>query len=974
MGSIKRFLLVLLCCFSLQNLFCEIIQAVNPSVYSHDINVFFSSSIENANLFYRFSNEGDFLLFTDSLLLSAFENEERTYNLTIQEKNKTEILSQKDFVFTIDRKAPQIPEINIQSGIYAGIKQLSFLQKENEVIYYSILNTDGSQTFTEYKNPIDLKPLDDDYAQYEISYYSQDRVGNSSKVKTEKYIILSEFFTEIDYAYLNKKQEEFINSSYTLPALQDIVQKTNSFDISFSIPKVNPKKFAFAISTNKDKKNYDYKIYDISETFISISVPFPKGYSNNFYVEYGYEAEDGSLQLNKEALQITIKNTQKDINHDSDNSYYLEKRIDQSYVLAFTNKNASIYVSRDLKKFELYVGPILLNKTDLPSSKISYYIEYIDGYKSKIYAIDVPFLIKNPIWKPESLSTINILNKKVLITPPSNLNIYYELSDNLTFPKSVGYESKKLIEPLVLDTNENEEKTFILRAKTYNNSKDEETASDESIITITIDKKKPNKPEVTLTENEESGKVSLNLNCKSQEGSVFYALYKSNNSIGDFKLYTDSVVLPLSSEGDELYIAKAYVVDKAGNKSLDTEVKIATKDTRSVFIGLKGNDNNNGSREAPFLTLEKALDYCKKSGRTIIRIIDSVELTKIYDFDSNIDLTGVSNTKDLSKIIFANNSSSIKVNKDVSQKISNIAFSRKTVSDVPFFIVSGSLDFSNSTLDQKGLSSSSLISVRDASLSFKKCTLAISSNFKARCFESSNSLINIQESLVTCSSPTQIYVFLDSVGSNSIINLNETAFSLNALQGICLSKNTDGKININRCKISTNTASSFQTILSGNNFNALVSNSVFVFSNDSDVSLLDSDANSLNFINNTLCFLGNGRQKALFENTISNKEKLLIMNNAFLFTTFNNLPLFTGSFQFVNNFSNLIDLFVLCDKTNITNTETKFTKIDSKGELQIQNKQNLINKGSSTYIYSDKDFFGNIRIRGIIDVGAIEYE
>ena len=156
-----------------------------------------------------------------------------------------------------------------------------------------------------------------------------------------------------------------------------------------------------------------------------------------------------------------------------------------------------------------------------------------------------------------------------------------------------------LIQIFYLCQRKTRKKVFYLAVKAYFDEKDRK-GSNERIITVITDRKKPDKPEIIISDNNE-------IEIKG-ENTVLYSAYpeKSGNIKPEYQKYSSPFKLNKYIPPGR-YIIKAYSRDTAGNIS-DPAVDSFYISRKILFISqTAGSDSNTGtSYNSPLKTLDQA--------------------------------------------------------------------------------------------------------------------------------------------------------------------------------------------------------------------------------------------------------------------------------------------------------------------------------------------------------------------------------
>ncbi|NOY09814.1 MAG: hypothetical protein GXP33_13335 [Spirochaetes bacterium] len=146
--------------------------------------------------------------FLEPLRLTAVQGEERHYKIAVRVFQGEDVLKTEFFNYTIDRRNPLPAEISVKGGEYFRPVKLLFSQKESESVFYSINGDIYDKPQRWQGDALILNAPAGAKKEYRIDYYSEDAAGNRSYVSTVNFTINHEepylkIMSPVDGEYAN---------------------------------------------------------------------------------------------------------------------------------------------------------------------------------------------------------------------------------------------------------------------------------------------------------------------------------------------------------------------------------------------------------------------------------------------------------------------------------------------------------------------------------------------------------------------------------------------------------------------------------------------------------------------------------------------------------------------------------------------------------------------------------------------------
>lgn len=201
----------------------------------------------------------------------------------------------------------------------------------------------------------------------------------------------------------------------------------------------------------------------------------------------------------------------------------------------------------------------------------------------------------------------------------SDLPVRYTVSLDESSPPPVHPLSALYEHPLRFPASQGEEVTVRLRYRSQNS---EGTLSDEGAITFTIDRRAPDQPELRGVSADAYYPDTRQATLVSPDGDrIFFRIFRSESDTADFREYHGETI-PFPAIDRELaeYRIEAYTMDRAGNRSLQTEQWRVTIDREIMYVAADARNGGDGSRAAPLRSLDAALNRAIEERRSTIFI------------------------------------------------------------------------------------------------------------------------------------------------------------------------------------------------------------------------------------------------------------------------------------------------------------------------------------------------------------------
>ena len=824
----------------------------------------------------------------------------------------------------IDHYPPENPEISVINN--------NLELKGKDDIYYRII-TEGSidSAFKKYSDPVSLQPLKGISQKLSVEYYSSDNSGNKS--------IISEYNYKADNSFPFLSESAELNCTNILNT--DYILRKNIFnpdyDIFYTIsdsietppdPVITSSKLVNDIilkCQEGEEKCYTLKILPVSRTnsnkgditelnFHIDKIPPPAPVLSD--LKEIYYSDNAVINI-KGAVSGNTVYYSSSLNENSiDSPFDGKKAYDSTIVLSNPEKTR--------KTFYIKTGSSDLAGNRTVSERV---------FKVILDNRDYPGTVL------ENINDYEVTDSVLTVKKPDDSFIYrYNISNNKEMLPRADFKSGILDKDLVFRAVTGEEKNYYLSVKAFFDIYDCK-GSEERIFFIKTDRKKPEPPVITISEN---NTIQL-----SGENKVLYSAFpeKTNPVTPEFKEYIKPFMLNRYIPPGR-YNIKAYSIDEAGNVSDPSEDSFYVSRKIIYISASEGNDLNTGGLSSPVKTLKKALDIYRNDKIDTIYLLPG--LYRIEDpltIDSPLFIKG------------SKGRTVIKPDAEICESIFSIKNSVLILKDLNlisdnycsnyFSSVNSLAVIDNSEINAD---SSRFVKMKESSLIIENTSLSLKSVFSSEPFLIESGQINITDSRFNISSSSSIKTFsLDS----SSFKLKNSSFILNSDDSLFAeSFNSTVKNDNLRVKIESSQYSSFYNTLKSRLF---ISNSFFSDSSGSDKSVfLKSDNSELRFSDSSVTL--NSRNKSSFIDSVEgeyNLNRIMLIINA----EENSAPVFNSKNAVFHIEDNDITLKNAITGGFITSFDSIYeiyrTEINN---LSVKNKFLMDLKGSGTAVLKNINF------------------
>ncbi len=438
--------------------------------------------------------------------------------------------------------------------------------------------------------------------------------------------------------------------------------------------------------------------------------------------------------------------------------------------------------------------------------------------------------------------------------------IRYEVALGDDIPKAVNVFSPELTEPILFDAGKGETVKITLNVKEFSDNIPVLEKYDNT-VSFVIDKTMPEAPTITGVSNNDFFTDNRTVELKS-DSSIFYRLSSDSGDLPgiEFEKYTEPLSFNVIQGKSVLFNIELYSKDSAGNRSI-TKLLQFTIDKANVFVSSKGSDGNDGTRDNPFKTLDKAIVFAGDSQRSIINIAEGEYLLKnTLNIEKTLTIIGgykpaewvVGNGITLLNIPGRNSGKNslvnvlagkvvlenltltninlkapiIKVTGGILDLVKINLFHANNSVPVTVSVNSGFLSFRDSVIHFGPIANGNLFTVKNGNITFTNSRIIGTGNVNSlNIFDIVDSNLEINNSTVTPSDGGRISFI---VSSGSKINVSETTFTNSTsliITDIFLLDNS--KLFISKFNLETDNQSRILSVFDLDNSQVKINNSKF---------------------------------------------------------------------------------------------------------------------------------------------------
>ena len=539
--------------------------------------------------------EVPWLSFTEPLELTAALGEERSYTLEVRLADGA-VRTRK---LTIDRKAPGLPTTNLAPGFYAKDLRLALTARDGSEIRYRLSSTlrPGSEAFKTFDPAEGIGiPLPSQGSEtWRLKAYAVDGAGNIGPILSAVYRLAQD---GMDYSFPDPAPAKRFAADdlAALPQPQEI-RLDSGMRLLFSPPE--GQNLLVAFSPNGESPSREDFVNLGGAGGRSLDLSWPLGWKGHEKLFLGLE-KDGDLLYRPGAMDIALGG-EAQILPPPPPSLSQGGEGDPS-LLSFPPYDGSILVSIGGSGFAATKGPLSLGDFS-GQVELAWYGQDFLGRKSSVQNLVLELPPKSERTSLAGLPPGGLSAQAIVLSTTGPGFLRYEIStDPGKPPREPTASSATIGQGLRLEPPEGSTTKYILRYRSFDSKG---TALDEGAsVAFTIDREAPPSPVLVADPPAYSSKA-LSLSWAPGDGTVMVAVDVDSRP-GDYKALTGPLNLAGSPSGTVEYRIHAYAVDKAGNRSPDSPVRLVQVDLATLYADEAGNLSGDGSRDSPFANLDQA--------------------------------------------------------------------------------------------------------------------------------------------------------------------------------------------------------------------------------------------------------------------------------------------------------------------------------------------------------------------------------
>jgi hypothetical protein len=209
-------------------------------------------------------------------------------------------------------------------------------------------------------------------------------------------------------------------------------------------------------------------------------------------------------------------------------------------------------------------------------------------------------------------------NKDLKITPSrEEHDIRYVLRENRGAPLRIGPESPRLGDGIEIKVREGSEKGFVLITGILDPLTSQIEAAER--FEFVIDKAAPTPPQLTGVEANAhyTDDRTITLESRSEKTVLYFRLGENREADTPFRRYTQPEKVSVRPGVRKNFYLEYKAEDTAGNSS-ETVKTYFVIDKAGIYVSTLGDDRQNGGKETPFRTLDRAVFEARQTKRNTI--------------------------------------------------------------------------------------------------------------------------------------------------------------------------------------------------------------------------------------------------------------------------------------------------------------------------------------------------------------------
>ncbi|HET7838691.1 MAG TPA: hypothetical protein VFL04_02940, partial [Rectinemataceae bacterium] len=574
---------------------------------------------------FRFLPSGEWAAFDRTLVLSAAEREERSYQLEVQSGDGQGSVTS----YRIDKRPPEAPSAKPAGGLYREALTPTLSAAEGTRIFWTLIGdaAEGQAGFRAYDAgslPSIALPAAGS-ALYTLIAYAEDRAGNRSLPARFVYRLADASLPAMAPAADRAPAAPIAAPEIPAP---ELVTDRGSAVIMAKVQ--TGKSLLVAVNPGQSPRPEDFAEAVTEGPVSRFSLDCPYGWAGTLNVFYGYRGQDGAILYNPKPLSVALSNPTEapTAPPPPPAPRLIADPIGRGAFVGFPSYGGEIVAALDDGPEQAYHGPLAVapGKTRLT---VSWY--GVDGSGNRSMRRSLGFDLPPPI--PEvSLRGAEegaVLGADASISPTGTATIRYELSYDGSVPNEPDGSSRLLGPSLAIACPPGEARSIVLRYRAFSGPGSEDTGGEGRILRFSIDKRPPSVPSLTESQPAFSDR-ERSLRLGSDAGASVYVSVSTGSETAPFRLASGPIELVGSDDGPIRYTLRAYAVSRAGIRSAEMAPLVLTVDLNSIYVSDAAPAGGDGSPDRPFSDLDAALALASASGKRRVNLMGRFQLHKAF--------------------------------------------------------------------------------------------------------------------------------------------------------------------------------------------------------------------------------------------------------------------------------------------------------------------------------------------------------
>ncbi len=584
---------------------------------------------------FRFLPAGEWALFDRTLVLSAAEREERSYELEVDPGEGPSSVTH----FLVDKRVPDPPTAVPATGLYRDSLSPRLGSAPGTRILWSLIGPSSAEAvfriYDQGSRPTISLPATGT-ALYTLIAYAEDGAGNRSLPVRFLYR-----FAEQSLPASAPVQDKPLDSPVAAPELPipEIVYDSGNAVIVAHPP--SGRAFVVAVNPGSSSPRSEDFAEAIPEGQVSrFLLSCPYGWSGTLQALFGFRSPDGSILYNPKALALSLSSPPDPVPllAQPPAPRLSPDPLGRGAFISFPSFSHDIVASVDDGPEKEYTQPIAVppGKTRL---RLSWYGLGSNGTRSErsTMAFDLPPPI--PEVSLRGADEGSVLGSDVTIAASSSATVRYEMGLDGSVPDEPDSASPLLGSGLQVACPAGEVRKVILRYRAFSGPGTEAAGGEGRLLRFSIDKRPPGIPSLAGTQGTYSDR-ERSLSLVSDEGAGVYVSVSTGTETAPFRLASGPIELGGDQSGPIRYTIRAYAVSRSGIRSGEMQPLVLTVDLNSIYVYDKAAAGGDGSPDRPFSSLDAAFALAARTGKQHLKLLGRFELRTPFTTEKDLSIAG----------------------------------------------------------------------------------------------------------------------------------------------------------------------------------------------------------------------------------------------------------------------------------------------------------------------------------------------